>query len=87
MNLDEYYTNLYKQYALGDNISQTESARDEILKSLNDFKSLIENEEETIDFLVKNKGSWEVENDQLTFHSESLSNQYNDIIAKIQQIE
>ena len=61
-----------------------ESARDEIVKNLNDVKALIENEEETINFLVKNKKSWEIENDQLVFYSESLSKQYNDIIAKIQ---
>ena len=82
--LDEYYTNLYKQYVLGDNVSEMESARDEIVKNLNDVKALIENEEETINFLVKNKKSWEIENDQLVFYSESLSKQYNDIIAKIQ---
>lgn len=85
--LDEYYTDLYKQYALGDNLSEMQSARDEIISSLNDVKALIENEEETIDFLIKNKGSWEIENDQLAFYSESLSNQYNDIISKIKEAE
>ena len=87
IELDEYYTELYKQYVLGDNLSEMESARDEIVKSLNDVKALIENEEETIDFLVKNKGSWEIENDQLVFYSESLSNQYNDIVSKIKELE
>ena len=86
IELDEYYTDLYKQYALGDNLSEMESARDEIIKSLNDVKALIENEEETVNFLVKNKGSWEIENDQLVFYSDSLSKQYNDIIAKIQEL-
>lgn len=83
--LDEYYTDLYKKYTLGDSLSEMESARDEIMKNLNDLKTLIENEQETIDFLVKNKGSWEVENDQLLFYSESLSNQYNAIVAKINE--
>ncbi len=87
IKLDEYYTDLYKQYALGDNLSEMESARDEIVKNLNDVKALIENEEETVDFLVKNKGSWEIENDQLAFYSESLNDQYNDIIAKIKEME
>ena len=87
IELDEYYTDLYKQYALGDNLSEMESARDEIIENLNKIKALIENEEETIDFLVKNKGSWKVENDQLAFYSESLIKQYNDLIAKIQEAE
>ena len=68
IELDEYYTDLYKQYTLGDNLSEMESARDEIVKTLND---------------VTNKGNWKIEDNQLAFHSESLNNQYNDIIAKI----
>ena len=83
MELDEYYTDLYKQYVLGDNLSEMESARDEIVKSLNDLKALIENEQEAINFLVKNKRSWKVENNQLVFYSDSLIKQYNNIIAKI----
>ena len=87
VELDEYYTDIYKQYALGDNLAEMKSARDEIITSLNDVKALIENEEETVDFLIKNKGSWEIENDQLAFYSESLSNQYSDIVAKIKGLE
>ena len=87
IELDEYYTDLYKQYTLGDNLSEMESARDEIVKNLNDVKALIENEEETINFLVANKGNWEIEDNQLVFYSESLNNQYNDIIAKIKEAE
>ena len=86
MELDDYYIDFYKRYTLGDNLSEMESARDEILKNLNNLKSLIENEEEGINFLAKNKGTWEIEDDQLLFSSESLSNQYNDIIAKIQEL-
>ncbi len=83
IELDEYYTDLYKQYVLGDSLSEMESAKNEIVKSLNDVKALIKNEEETINFLVKNKRSWKVENNQLVFYSASLSKQYNDIISKI----
>ena len=87
IELDEYYTNLYNKYVLGDNLAEMQSARDEIIKSLNDIKTLIENEEETINFLAQNKENWEVENDQLVFYSEALSNQYNDIISKIKEVE
>ena len=87
IELDEYYTNLYKKYVLGDNLAEMESARDEIVKDLNNVKALMENEEEAVNFLVKNKGSWEIENDQLVFYSESLIKQYNDIISKINEAE
>ena len=53
------------------------------MKNLNDLKSLIDTEEETIDFLVNNKDNWEVENDQIAFYSDELINQYNDLISKL----
>ena len=84
--LNEYYTDFYKQYILGDSLYEMESSKDEILDSLNTIKLLIEAEEETIDFLAENKESWKVENDQLLFYSESLLNQYNSIISKYQNL-
>ena len=54
---------------------------------LNDVKTLIEHEEKGINFLIEHKGSWEIENDQLVFYSDSLTNQYNDIIAKLKEAE
>ncbi len=87
MDLDEYYINIYKQFVLGDNLAEMEATRNDIIKNLDDVKVLIENEEEGIDFLVKNKGSWEVDNDQLVFYSDSLINQYNSIVAKINGAE
>ena len=86
MELDDYYIDFYKKFTLGDNLAEMESARDEVINNLNNLKSLIESEEEGINFLAKNKGSWEIEDDQLLFSSESLSNQYNAIIAKIQEL-
>ena len=64
-----------------------ESARDELLNNLDKIKTLIENEEKGINLLVDNKDSWKVENDQLLFYSNSLIQQYNDIVAEINQAE
>ena len=87
IELDEYYADLYKQYALGDNLSEMESTRNEMVKNLNDIKALIGNEEKTINFLVKNKRSWKVQNNELVFYSESLTKQYNNMIAEIKEAE
>lgn len=87
IGLDEYYTDLYKQYALGDNLAEMEAARDELLNNLDKIKALIENEEKGINLLVDNKDGWKVENDQLLFYSNSLIQQYNDIVAEINQAE
>ena len=85
MELDEHYTNLYKKYVLGSSLAEMEASKDGVLGSLDTIKNLIETEEEAANFLAENKASWKVENDQLLFYSTSLSKQYNDIIAKINQ--
>lgn len=84
--LDEYYINLYKQYVRGDNLAEMQSDINGIIKSVNSVKTLVENEEEIIDFLAKNNGSWKIENDKLLFYSESLSNEYNAIVTKMKEL-
>ena len=84
--LDEYYTDFYKKYVLGDNLDEMKTAKEQIEKSLKDVKTLIEVYEEIINFLAENKESWEVENDQVVFESETLVSQYNALVAKLSEI-
>lgn len=85
-NLDDYYIDLYKQYTVaGDDESKSEIAntQKELTNSLNDFKKLINQEQEIIDFLVKNKRSWKIENDEIVFYSQTLIDKYNSLINEI----
>ena len=84
-NLDDYYIDLYKKYTVVDNESSSEIAdtKKELTDSLNDFKKLINQEQEIIDFLVKNKRSWKIENDEIVFYSQTLVDKYNSLINEI----
>ena len=84
-NLDDYYIDLYKKYTVADNESSSEIAdtKKELTDSLNDFKKLINQEQEIINFLVKNKRSWKIENDEIVFYSQTLVDKYNSLINDI----
>ena len=79
--LDSYYTDLYKNEFVGDIESQytdktVENSIDEILGILNVY-------EEVINFLVDNQNSWEISNDNIVFNSQSLSDQYTELVNKL----
>lgn len=87
-HLDNYYTNLYRDYTVinsNDTESNSEIAntKKELTNSLNEFKQLINKEQEIIDFLVKNKRSWKIENDEIVFYSQTLVDKYNNLINEI----
>lgn len=83
--LDDYYLELYKNYTTNSS-SDLEQDREEILGSLTQIKNLFDKQEEIINFLVKNKNSWELEDDTLVFYSESLSEQYDELISELEKI-
>ena len=39
--------------------------------------------EEVLNFLVKNKSSWTIENEQIVFNTDEQVNEYNKLISKI----
>ena len=51
--------------------------------SLEDFKKLVSQEQDVIDFLVKNKNNWKIDGEQIVFSTEKLSNDYNKLISEI----
>ena len=87
-HLDNYYTNLYRDYTVIDS-NDTESnseianTKKELTNSLNEFKQLINKEQEIIDFLAKNKRGWKIENNEIVFYSQSLLDKYNSLIDEI----
>lgn len=87
-NLDDYYIDLYKKYTF-EGTKEDGSAFDletegkEIISSLDEFKNLVTTEQELVEFLIKNKRSWKVVNNELVFYSSNLTNQYNNLISKL----
>ncbi len=84
--LDDYSIELYKKYSIESDSSSIEQDKKEITDTLNQLKTLFDKQQEIIDFLVKNKRSWKVEDDNLVFYSQSLSNQYNKLIEELNKI-
>ena len=75
--VDSYYINFYKQQLVGDLESQEDSA---VVDSIDELIKILDTSEEVIDFLVKNKDNWDIEDDNIVFSSEKLSNEYDKLI-------
>lgn len=84
--LDNYYVELYKKYATDSDTSSLEQDRKEITDTLDQLKALLSKQEEIIDFLVKNKRSWKIEDNTLVFYSQSLSDQYNKLTSELEKL-
>ena len=81
-NVDTYYIDLYKELAIGEE-SVTEEDRKAIESSLDDIINVLQVEQEVIEFLVANKGKWEVEDENIVFEQDSLIQEYNELLGKI----
>lgn len=81
-NLDDYYIDIYKKYAIDDSTSDKE----DISKTLNQLKDILNKEESVIDFLIKNKNSWKLEDDTLVFYSKTLSDHYEKLTNELNNI-
>ena len=66
------------------NYSTIEKDRKQFEEAVDTVLKLLDRQEEIIDFLIKNKGKWEITGSQITFNSNSLVNKYNDLLKKIQ---
>ena len=76
--LDSYYTDLNKEEFVGD-IETTES--DGIVEeSIDEVISILNTSEEILNLLSENKDSWEIDGDTIVFSSESLSDEYNELV-------
>ena len=79
--LDSYYIDLYKNEIVGD--IEKEKNDKTVENSLNDVIDVLNTTEEIIDFLIKNKGKWSLENDGIVFDSDSLLNEYETLVSKL----
>ena len=80
--LDSYYIDLYKDEYVGD-IESTKEDRS-VEDSINQIIELLDVSEEIINFLSANSDSWTIEDELIIFNTEQLSNQYLELVNKIQ---
>lgn len=79
--LDSYYIDLYKDELLGD--IEIESADQTIANSIDDIINIIDISLEALNFLSENKESWIIQNNQIVFDNQDLTDEYNRIIDKL----
>ncbi len=79
--LDSYYTDLYREEFVGD---MSSAAQDTIVQdSIDEVVDILNISEEVLNFLSENQYSWELEGENIVFSSESLSNQYDELINSL----
>lgn len=79
---DGYAIDLYKQL-LAEDISMSETEKNELEESIDKVISMLGIEEEIINFLIENKGKWQVQGEQVLFNSNSLVTKYNSFLTKL----
>lgn len=81
-NIDQYYIDLYKELAVSaDNSSETD--KQELESAINEVSEIIDIETQVINLLSENKGSWEVQGENIIFNNETVQNQYNEYINQL----
>ena len=76
--LDSYYTDLYKNEFIGDMSSASQDTT--VQNSIDEVITILNTSEEVLNLLSENQDSWEIDGDTIVFSSESLSDEYNELV-------
>ncbi len=82
---DSYCTELYKQL-LTEDIEMSDAEKKQFETSIDKVVSMLEIEEEVLDFLIENKGKWQIQGEQVLFNSNSLVIKYNSFLTKLRML-
>lgn len=77
--VDSYYVDLYKNDLIGTVDKQGANIDNEITQ----ITDILNVYEEVLNFLIKNKSSWTIENNTIVFNTDEQVNEYNRLISKI----
>lgn len=80
-NLDDYYVDLYKNEFVGD--IENDFKEDETSKSIDEIIEILDISEDVINLLSENKDSWKIEGDTIVFSTDSLSQEYNNLLDNL----
>ena len=80
-NLDDYYIELYKNEFVGD--IENDFKEDETSKNIDEIIEILDISEDVINLLSENKDSWKIEGDTIVFSTDSLSQEYNNLLANL----
>ena len=79
--LDSYYTDLYKNEFIGDMSSASQDTT--VQDSIDEVIGILNTTEEVLNLLSENQDSWKIDGENISFNSESLSNQYDELINSL----
>ena len=83
-NLSDYYVNLYDSLMLNDNMTKDfEDSRLLLEDYKNNMDKLFDNTKAVLDYLFTQKGNWEIQDDKILFKENSMIDQYNLLISKV----
>ena len=77
-DLDKHYIDFYKDEMVGE-IEEDTTVEDSIDEVIN----LLKYSEDVIDFLVENKGKWQIEGENIVFENQEHSDEYTKLIDKV----
>ena len=79
--LDSYYTDLYRNELVGD--IELEDVADEVGPAIDEIIAILDKTEQIINFLSEHKDDWQIEDDNIVFTTENLSEHYNTLISEL----
>ena len=79
--LDSYYTDLYKNEFIGDMSSASQDTT--VQDSIDEVIGILNTTEEVLNLLSENQDSWKIDGENISFNSESLSNQYDELVKSL----
>lgn len=79
--LDSYYIDFYKQEFVGDmNAEENDGV---VENSIDEIIALLDTSNKVLDLLSKNQNGWKMDGDTIVFNSESLSNEYDNLVNSL----
>lgn len=79
--LDSYYTDLYKNEFIGDMSSASQDTT--VQNSIDEVITILNTSEEVLNLLSENQNNWEIDEENISFNNESLSNQYDELVNSL----
>ncbi len=79
--LDSYYTDLYKDEFIGD--MDLASLDTTVQDSIDEVISMLNTSEKVLNLLSENQDDWQIQGENIVFNSDSLSNEYDELVNSI----
>ncbi len=84
-NTSSYFQNVYKTTLNTKEILNLNEEKNELEESVGDMIDLLNKQEAVIDYLIQNKGQWQVQGEQVLFNTNTQVQEYTNLLNEISQ--